>query len=210
MSMLAEVNFWAEGPTDRALARRLIREAGGRPGADYAQRRGASPGKDYLDKRLRAFNSAARFGPWLILRDGDAECPVELSARLIQNPSRWMRLRIVVPMVEAWLIADREALAGFLGVAVANIPVEPELIRRPKAAILELANRSRKRDIKADFLPWRHSGRVEGAGYASRLIEFIGEGWCPERAALAAPSLGRAIESLKDLIETWTEEHDQG
>ena len=36
MSALVEINYWAEGPTDRAVARKLILQAGGQPGADYA------------------------------------------------------------------------------------------------------------------------------------------------------------------------------
>lgn len=100
MSALVEINYWAEGPTDRAVARKLILQAGGQPGADYAQRRGASAGKDYLDKKLLAFNAGAKHAPWLVMRDSDRECPVEIVDRLLRSPEKWMRFRLVVPMVE--------------------------------------------------------------------------------------------------------------
>lgn len=104
------------------------------------------------------------------------------------------------------MIADREAFARFLGVATAKLPRQPEALPRPKATVLRLADSSRKRDIRADFLPRRHSGRTEGSGYAARLMEFINEDWCPTRAATSAPSLARAIERLTDLIDAWTAE----
>ena len=61
MSALVEINYWAEGPTDRAAARKLIAIAGGSAGADYSRRRGAASGKDYLDANLGRFNLAARY-----------------------------------------------------------------------------------------------------------------------------------------------------
>jgi len=78
---LARINYWAEGATDQAAARKLILHIGAEPGVDYSGRRRAAPGKDYLDKRLASFNRAARFGPWLVLRDSDGEC----AARLAQD-----------------------------------------------------------------------------------------------------------------------------
>ena len=207
MSVRVEVNYWAEGPTDREVARRLIEQAGGTPGADYARRRGASPGKDYLDKKLVAFNAGARYAPWLVMRDSDRECPVEVVTRLLRGPEKWMRFRLVVPMVEAWLIADREAFARFLGVAASDLPRKPELLDQPKTTVIRLAESSRKRDVRADLLPKSHSGRTEGSGYAARLKEFIHEDWCPVRAARSAPSLARAMQRLTDLVAAWTCEY---
>ena len=120
MSAVVEINYWGEGPTDRAAARKLIYVAGGAPGADYSKRRGASPGKGYLDTRLRAFNAAANHSPWLILRDGDGECPAELVQKLLFKPAKYMRLRVVVPSIEAWLLADRQSFAKFLSVDVSK------------------------------------------------------------------------------------------
>lgn len=200
MSGPVEVRYWAEGPTDRAMARRLIRAAGGMPGADFAQRRRAAPGKDRLDHRLAAFNAAARFAPWLILRDGDGECAAELKARLLPRPAPLMLLRIVVPSLEAWLLADREAFADLLGIAPAVVPSSPEQDADPEQTVLALANRSRSRDLRRDFLPADRSGRRIGPGYSSRLIEFIDGPWEPDRAARSAPSLRRALARLRELI----------
>lgn len=201
MSALVEVNYAAEGPTDLAVARKLIRLAGGVPGADYSVRQGAAPGKDRLDRRLEAYNAAAQYAPWLILRDADGACAVELCARLLPCPSQGMRLRIVVPAVEAWLMADREGLASFLGIDANRLPSQPEDHNDLKSRLVREAMRSHKRHIKADLVPHPRSGRREGPGYAQQLIEFINESWRPERAARSSPSLRRAMRRLTELID---------
>jgi hypothetical protein len=201
MSGLVEVNYAGEGPTDRAVARKLILLAGARPGADYATRRGAAPGKDRLDRKLDAYNAAARHAPWLVLRDGDGECAVSLRAKLLPNPSCGMRLRIVVPTVEAWLIADRDALAAFLGIRAATLPTHPEQHADLKAALVQAAADSRNREIRSDFMPATRSGRREGPGYATQLMAFIESDWSPQRAVSAAPSLGRAMARLREVVD---------
>jgi hypothetical protein len=195
----AEIRYWAEGPTDRAAARKLIVTVGGRPGADYSERRSAASGKDRLDQKLPAFNAAARYAPWLILRDGDGECAVELAKRLLPRPAAGMCLRIVVPAIEAWLLADREAMAALLGVDGRSLPFNPENEIDPKQSLLNLVRRSARRPLHDDFLPRARSGRREGPAYAQRLIEFIVGPWCPQRAAARAPSLKRALERIAAL-----------
>lgn len=199
MSDRIRVNYWAEGPTDRAAARKIIEFAGGEPGLDYSKRRGATPGKDYLDKKLVAFNSAAQHAPWLVLRDGDGECSVALARRLLAQPALQMRLRVVVPAIESWLMADREGFSRLMGIAPSGIPAEPEELSDIKERVLELARNSRDRQVRNDFLPAQRSGRREGPGYASRLIGFIEGNWSPARGLSVAPSLRRAIESLRAL-----------
>lgn len=196
------VNYWAEGPTDRAAARKLIISAGAQPGADYSLRRGSAPGKDHIDKRLAGFNSAARFAPWLILRDSDGECAAELAARLLGKPAASMRLRIVVPAMEAWLMADRTAFADRLGIPEDRLPAAPEHITSLKRRLIELAGRSRLPSVRRELVPTPRSGRIEGPGYADFLIAFISEEWSPARAAANAPSLSRAIKRLAELTSS--------
>ena len=60
-----------EGATDLAVVERILTVAGHEPGNHYGLR-----GKAWLDSKLRAYNNAARFFPWLVLRDlnSDAAC----------------------------------------------------------------------------------------------------------------------------------------
>lgn len=200
MSPRIEVNYWAEGPTDRAAARKLILTAGGEPGADYSTRRGASPGKDFLETRLPSFNQAAAHSCWLILRDSDGVCAAQLRKRILPAPSDKMCFHIVVPAIEAWLLADREAFAKEIGVAVSRIADTPEQFGDVKGAVIALARQSKRRDIQKDLLPRKGSRRNEGPGYAQFLTSFIDTEWSPPRAKAGAPSLARAMDRLSRLL----------
>lgn len=68
--------------------------------------------------------------------------------------------------------------------------------------MINLARRSRRRDIRADMVPRPESGRSVGPAYASRMIEFVIQRWRPAQAALYAESLRRAIECLRRLSVT--------
>ena len=195
-----EVSYWAEGPTDRAAARKLITAVGGVPGADYSRRRGSSPGKDYLDANIHRFNAAAYHLRWLVLRDSDGDCARELVADLLPEPAPLMRLRIVIPAIEAWLLADREEFGRFLSVSVNRIPLRPEDMRDVKTDLVQLARHSRSRSVREDILPVERSGRREGPGYASALIQFINSNWDPVRSSENADSLRRALERLRELV----------
>ncbi len=195
----ARINYWAEGPTDRAVARRIIEVSGNEPGDDYSGRRRASPGKDYLDANLSRFNAAARYSPWLVLRDADGECAFELARRLLPVPSLRMRMRVVVPAVEAWFLADSVAFADFLGVRAGRLPDHPEHVRDVKDCIIGLVRISRFRALREDMLPVGRSGLAVGPSYATRLIDFAANCWEPDRAAERAPSLRRALDRLTEL-----------
>jgi hypothetical protein len=111
-----------------------------------------------------------------------------------------MCLRVVVREVESWLLADREGLARFLGVAQTLIPKDPESLPDPKAAMISLARRSRRREVRDDMVPRPGSGRPIGPAYPARLIEFAANVWTPETAADRSDSLKRALRCLTRLI----------
>lgn len=103
-----------EGMVDEAVLTRLVDEAGGQVGPIYGKN-----GKSHLRRVLGGYNNAARFSPWLVLVDfdQDAECAPPLVAAWLPAPAPMMRLRVALRAIEAWLLADRERLAGFLRVA---------------------------------------------------------------------------------------------
>src|SRR5688500_2451144 len=104
--------------------------------------------------------------------------------------------------VEAWLLADQDHLAAFLGVARSRVPANPEGLADPKRAMVDLARRSRRRDIQEDMVPRPNSGRIVGPGYTARMIEFITDrqgGWRPDVAAGSSDSLRRCLNHLSRL-----------
>lgn len=69
--------------------------------------------------------------------------------------------------------------------------------------MVEMARRSRRRDIREDMVPRPGSGRTEGPAYTSRLIEFVADvdhGWRPDVAALSSDSMDRCLQCLRRLV----------
>jgi hypothetical protein len=186
-----------EGLADEAVVRRLIREAGGKLARAYGR-----SGKAHLRERIAAHNHAARFGLWVVLVDLDeeADCAPPLRATWLPHPEPMMCFRVAVREIEAWLLADREALAGFLGVAPSRIPLAPEAVPDPKRTMVDLARHSRRREIRDDMVPRAESGRPIGEAYTSRLIEFVESHWRPRVAAQWADSLRRCCQRLNELV----------
>jgi hypothetical protein len=187
-----------EGLLDQAVAQRLIEEAGATPGPIYGRH-----GKGHLQTKIRGYNSAARFAPWLVLVDLDCDkCAPALRTSWLANESPLMCFRVAVREVEAWLLADRLNLARFLRVRLSMIPTNPEGLQNPKGAMVALANASRKKDIQKDMVPRPGSRRTEGPAYTSRLTEFVMDsdsGWDPNAAAALSPSLAGCLVRLREL-----------
>ena len=189
-----------EGHLDEAILKRLIIHAGARPGQVYGKK-----GKAQLLGKLGGYNQAAQFAPWAVLvdLDQDANCPPPVRGAWLPQPATNMCFRIVVREIEAWLFADRQRLAHFLAVSIRHIPTDPESIPSPKEALAQLAERSRRRDIREDIAPRPGSGRQVGPSYSSRLIQFVEDaqgGWRPEIAEQNSASLTRCLRCLRRLV----------
>jgi hypothetical protein len=99
------MNVAVEGVTDGSVVGRILRDHG----VGMAQVSGLR-GKGHLDLRLPAYNNAARFSDWLVVRDldQDADCAATLVRAKLRAPSKGMRFRVAVRSIEAWLLADAE------------------------------------------------------------------------------------------------------
>jgi len=189
------LNAVVEGIADQAVALALARATGYSLRAVYVKR-----GKDQIDRRLPAYVQAARFGYWLVIRDldHDATCAPELLARLCPARPPGLQVRIAVREVEAWLLADRESMASYLGLPVAVVPARPDELESPKAALVQLARRSRRRELRRDLVPTEDSSASVGPAYSARIGEFATRHWKPRAGAHASPSLARAVAALDD------------
>lgn len=197
MSAAVSIAIAVEGITDEAVALRLVDHAGGRPGAVYGK-----AGKSKIRQHIRGYENAARHAPWLVLvdLDQDKECAPALRSVWVPRPPPLLCFRIAVRAVEAWLLADRERLAGFLGVSQGKLPEQPDLLGDPKRALVDIARASRKSAVRADMVPRELSGRSVGPAYSSRLIEFATTQWRPDVAACRSESLRRALACVRHLV----------
>jgi hypothetical protein len=196
------VNVLVEGITDEAVIRCVLEYVGLTCRTVYGKR-----GKSDLLRRLPNYNQAARFASWLVVVDlnRDAECAPDFVRSVLPNPAGRMRFRVAVHAIEAWLLADAERLAAFLGTPVARIPPNPDAEPDPKTTLINLARRSRRRAIREDIVPREGSGGRVGPGYPGRIIEFVTatkHPWRPEVAIQRSDSLRRCVEALQTL-KTW-------
>jgi hypothetical protein len=191
------VSAAVEGIVDEAVLRILVGEAGGSVAAFYNKN-----GKSSLRRSIDGYNNAARFSPWIVLvdLDQDAACAPPLLVDWLPAPSRQMCFRIAVREIEAWLLADHVSLPAFLGVPPTSLPLDPEAVSDPKRCLVDLARRSRRRDVREDMVPRPGSGRSVGPAYASRLIEFAAHAWRPEVAARRSDSLRRCRDRIAELV----------
>jgi len=187
-----------EGIVDEAVVRRLITHVGGHPGPVHGKN-----GKPALHQKINGYNNAAKHTPWVVLVDlnSDAQCAPILRRNWLPTPAPQLCFRVAVRQVEAWLMADAETLADYLGVGRRQIPADPEELPNAKTEMVNLAHRSRRTVIRQDMVPRQGSGRSVGPAYSSRLIEYAERHWRPEVAAQHADSLRRAIDCLTRFVE---------
>jgi hypothetical protein len=189
-----------EGSADDAALRAILRSQDAEASVIYGKN-----GKKFLQSHISGFNKSAVFTPWIVLvdLDNEYECAPELLENWLPNKSDRMCLRVVVREIESWLMGDRERIAKFLCVSENRIPTNPEAVTNPKQTLINIAKRSRCRDIRVDMVPKEGSKRIVGPAYDSRLIEFIIDkenGWRPERAALTCASLAKCLACIGKLI----------
>ncbi len=190
-----QVSLIAEGSLDELVLRQLLAQNAPhlQAGACYGKR-----GRDWMDKNLTKYNNAAQHWPFIALADLErAECPPDLLHLWFPHGRNDnLQARIAVRMVETWLLADREACAEFLGIAVHHIPQFPEAENNPKQLLVNLARRSRFRAIKDDIAPVPNATSVVGRNYLGQLGKFVIEHWQSNRAQIHSYSLQRAIRAL--------------
>lgn len=182
-----------EGGSDEATARRVVEAAGHTVHSLRIVR-----GTGNLDRKIPNYVKAARRSPWVVFRDSDNACPVELRQRLMEGiPTNEMfALRIAHTMTEAWLLADRQGFAKYFKVSVDRIPTAPDAEAHAKRTLLALCLKSRSRDIREEVaFDETHPGPL----FTDHLNEFAASYWDINAAAENSPSLRRAISALSAL-----------
>jgi hypothetical protein len=163
-------------------------------------------GFGYLRRTINGWNNTAKGTPILVITDLDTRaCPLELIADWFNSPIHAnMLFRVAIKEIEAWLLADSEEFAGFLGVRRDRLPTgDPESIEDPKATIIELATTSRLAEIRRGVPPRSGTTAKQGPLYNPKLEQFVREHWQVERAADRSESLRRTVEKLRAFVPVW-------
>ena len=198
-----QITLAVEDILSRAVARRLIEEY--LPLAEIFEEFVAGGS---IESRIPGLNQRAHhLGPVLALADLDRpmSCPAALvgqySSGLAISPR--MLIRVAVLEIESWIIADREGVSGWLGVAASHISRDPENLADPKRSLVQIAGRSRNRNLRESIAPRRVLGTNRtGPDYNDTLGEFVNQNWNPENARRNAPSLDRSIIRISELASS--------
>jgi hypothetical protein len=191
-----DVSVGVEGLSDQGAASAILRECGLSVSGYYGNH-----GKVPLLRKLTNYNSAARHSPWIVFvdLDDDGPCPGKKRDDWLPDAAPLMCFRIAVREIEAWLLADQEQIAEFLGVPQSRIPSQPENLADPKQTLISLARRSRKRTIREGLVPRAGSGASVGPTYASDIRQFGRTQWRPLVAAEYAPNLAGCMTRVREL-----------
>ncbi len=200
--MMIPINLVFEDLLSEAVLRALLRQS---PNAFQVthcwpepSRARSSFGCGYIRKQIAGFNMGARAVPFLVLTDLDNdECPPTLVTKWLpeaRHPN--LLFRVAVREVEAWVMADRDGFARFLGLKTALIPSNVEDIDDPKQFLLNLARKSRYKEIKRAIVPNKGSSARVGPGYNGELITFVNGKWNLERAVKHSLSLKRTVDAI--------------
>jgi hypothetical protein len=179
-------------------ARRGFQICGRYPLSPMAYLRPELSGYGYLKANVRAFNKAAKETPHFLLTDLDeAACAPELMDDWIGgalHPN--FVLRVAVRGVEAWLLADINNMADFLGLTRRDMPTNIETVSEPKEEIVRLASISPDPEVRDNLAPRPGSTATTGRLFTRSLIGYVRDRWDVNAAAAHADSLRRAVRAL--------------
>lgn len=157
-------------------------------------------GFSYFQSRVDQIRRSATSLKFLVFLDGDelgATCPSDAISRWFQTSQpKNIYVRFAFHEVESWLLADRHNLAEFLNVPIGAVPVVTDADRNAKEALIQLARRSRSREIVQDMVPAPGFTSPVGPAYNSRVSKFIQTSWDVRTAAQSNSSLARACRRV--------------
>jgi hypothetical protein len=161
-------------------------------------------GVGYVQSKLRKLNEAAVGLRIVAIADRDSlqNCPIQTIQMWLGGPChRNLVVRMAEMEVESWIMADREAISGFLDVPLNRIPQNPDTINDPKQELVNIARLSRSRKTREEMCPTMGARNVVGPAYNGALEIFIRKSWRPMHALRHSPSLRRAEQRIRELAQ---------
>jgi hypothetical protein len=196
--MPRDVLLCVEDLLSEAIGRRLIAHCF--PGRSPVVEVRRYQGFGYLRENACRWNIAGATQAILLLTDLDRwPCVPALRGDWFGETAFSTRFlfRVAVRESEAWLLADRDGLSRFLKCSPALIQETADKIADPKALLLALAKRSRRREIREGIPPSPRTIAPIGPRYNDLLCEFVQQHWDVDEAAEQSDSLRRAIAAIR-------------
>jgi hypothetical protein len=191
------VGLATEDELSEAVGKRLLAEIEQPIEANLLFRKN---GDGYLRSNIKKWCALALQQPVILITDLDKNpCPARLMDDWFVGDVRPTNLvfRVAVKEVEAWLLADHDAMRELIG-EKGKLPIQPDMLPDPKQHLLELARKA-NREVRQDLIKASGAVASQGIGYNARLADFVAKSWNPMRAANRSPSLQKAIVRLQEL-----------
>lgn len=185
------VSVAVEGRSDIGMVTTLV----GYIGLDLAGSILVKNGGAKLDVIIPKLARTSVHNPWIVFRDADRHCPVELRTRLIGDRAHdgAYELRLAASMTEAWLLADEQAFAHYFDVPPAKVPLRPDELRHAKRELLRVCMSSRSARMRRSIV---RSDGTAGPDYVRLLNDYAERAWNVSRARSNSPSLERTVRRL--------------
>lgn len=158
-------------------------------------------GRSKLQARVPALVRSACGGlPVIVCTDLDSTPCI---ARIIdewfpQGVPKKMVFSVAIREADAWLLAD-PGLSNYLA-SPGVTPLDPENVQDPKSTLIEIAKRSRKRDIKEEMVVAKGAVARVGPGYNRLLADFVRLEWDLALASQRCSALRRLIVRVSALV----------
>ena len=192
------INLAVEDSLSEAVLRKLLQSSNRKYAIGYCYSRG---GYGYLKQGLPGFNNAAKGTPFIVLADLEANCAPNQVLKWLPVPIHHNLLfRIAVKEIESWVLADRRGIASFLGIREVLIPNEVDKINDPKKFLIDLARKSRKRELRESIVPFPNTTARIGPDYNGQLTSFVDRAWNIREAVNNSESLSRAVNAINTFI----------
>lgn len=163
-------------------------------------------GEGYIIANLVVWNRAASALPMIVLVDLDRGCAPRKRQALLAECHPNLLLRIAVHEVEAWLLADHEAMAAWAAIPPAKLPPDADAISDPKRELVNLVGRHAPARLRRQIVPREGDRRQTSPGYNDALRDFIMVHWDRDRAVARSGSLAsawRRIAEWRPRIQPW-------
>jgi hypothetical protein len=130
-------------------------------------------GEGFLKAQIEIGNRSAPALPLIVLVDPDRGCAPGRRDSLIRNPHPNLLLRIAVHEVESWFLADPQAMADWVGIPMAKLPAQPDLVPNPKRESVNLVQHHGSARIRRFIVPSVGDRRETSPGHNDALRDFI-------------------------------------
>ena len=157
-------------------------------------------GCDIIKKKIKDINDSARGMPFMVLVDLDTEkcAPVLICKWLPEPKNPNLIFRVAVREVEAWVMADTDGFSRFLGINPSSFPLDMDSINDPKQFLIQMAGKSRKKELRKAIVPKSGSNARVGPDYNSVLTGFVYNDWDIARAIQRSKSLKHAVDAINN------------